>query len=109
MTVRSGRRMPNKAKTSLLGLFHAARYEAAISEFFRAGAEVSLAAPSRLWAARAYLALDEFAGACLELHKLERTGLSDRIRREVDGGLDICRGKMIDEEDALVRGLLSGK
>ncbi len=97
------------AKTSLLGLYHAARYEAAISEFFRAEAEASLTAPSRLWTARAYLALDEFASACLELQKLERTDLSDRLRREVDGSLDICRGKMNDEEAALVRGLLSGK
>jgi TolB-like protein len=92
-----------------LGLYHAARYEAAIGEFFRAEGEVSLSAPSRLWAARAYLALNEFANACLELQKLERTDLSDRLMREVDGSLDSCRGNMNDEEAALVRGLLSRK
>ena len=88
-----------------LGLYHAARYEAAIGEFFRAGAE----APAHLWTARAYLALDEFASACLELQKLERTDLSGRLRKEVDDSLDICRGKLTDEEAALVRGLIQGK
>jgi TolB-like protein len=81
-----------------LAQHHAGRYHAALAEFLRAGGEPALVDLCASWRANAFLGLEEFGHAYLELARLQRRGTEALDPRSLDERLERCRRELSADE-----------
>jgi TolB-like protein len=86
-----------------LGHYHGARYSHSIAEFMRAEGDERLVDVSRLWRAKAYLALRQYSHACLELTRLKNGASTAVEARDVTASMRECERHLTGEDRRMIR------